>query len=46
MVNAVLTFVLGFLFALIIAVIFYLSARVNSNSSNFYKNTICAGLLD
>lgn len=44
MVNPVISFLIGFLFAVALLVLFYFGARINSNASNLYKQTVCSGL--
>lgn len=44
MVNPVFSFLIGFVLAIIIILIFNFSARVNQNASSFYKQTFCSSL--
>ena len=45
MVNALFTFIIGFLLAVVVISIFYYSAQINQNASTLYRQTICAGIL-
>lgn len=45
MVSAVLAFTIGFIMAVIIIMIFNFSARTNQNVADFYRTTICSGIL-